>query len=101
MKQVIFDFKTLADKNAFYHDFALKFQLDDHFGNNLDALWDVLMGEIELPVNIIFKHLPHHSSDFQPLVELMQEAQNELGKTLLCFSCEHKNQKTLNVESDT
>ncbi|MBI6529442.1 barstar family protein [Proteus vulgaris] len=93
MKQVIFDFKMLADRDAFYRDFALQFQLDEQFGNNLDALWDVLMGEIKLPVKIIFKHLPHHSSDFQPLVELMQEAQNELGKALLSFSCEHKNQK--------
>lgn len=90
MKQVVFDFKMLADIDTFYRDFALQFQLDEHFGNNLDALWDVLMGEIELPVKIIFKHLPHHSSDFQPLVELMQEAQNTLGKDVLSFHCEHK-----------
>lgn len=90
MKQVVFDFKMLADRDTFYRDFALQFQLDEHFGNNLDALWDVLMGEIELPVKIIFKHLPHHSSDFQPLVELMQEAQNTLGKDVLNFHCEHK-----------
>ncbi|MDS0788351.1 barstar family protein [Proteus vulgaris] len=90
MKQVVFDFKMLADRDTFYRDFALQFQLDEHFGNNLDALWDVLMGEIELPVKIIFKHLPHHSSDFQPLVELMQEAQNTLGKDVLSFHCEHK-----------
>lgn len=90
MKQVVFDFKMLADRDTFYRDFTLQFQLDEHFGNNLDALWDVLMGEIELPVKIIFKHLPHHSSDFQPLVELMQEAQNTLGKDVLSFHCEHK-----------
>lgn len=93
MKQVIFDFKTLADRNAFYHNFALQFELDDNFGDNLDALWDVLVGEIALPVRIVFKHFPHHSHEFQPLVELMQEAQNELGKALLSFSCEHKNKK--------
>ncbi|CRL62135.1 MULTISPECIES: barstar family protein [Proteus] len=93
MKQVVFDFKMLADRDAFYRDFALQFQLDEHFGNNLDALWDVLMGEIELPVSIVFKHFPHYSRDFQPLVELMQEAQNELGKDVLSFHCEHKIQK--------
>lgn len=93
MKQVVFDFKMLADRDAFYRNFALQFQLDEHFGNNLDALWDVLMGEIELPVSIIFKHFPHYSRDFQPLVELMQEAQSELGKDVLSFHCEHKIQK--------
>ncbi|MGA3701518.1 barstar family protein [Enterobacteriaceae bacterium TYF_5] len=93
MKQVIFDFKTLVDRDAFYQDFALQFQLDDNFGDNLDALWDALVGEIELPVSIVFKHLPHHSRDFQPLVEVMQEAQNELGKETLSFHCEHKAKK--------
>ncbi|MCK9782449.1 MULTISPECIES: barstar family protein [Enterobacterales] len=89
MKQVIFDFKRLVDRDAFYHDFALQFQLDDKFGDNLDALWDVLMGGIALPVSIVFKHFPHHSRDFQPLVQLMQEAENELGKDVLSFHCEH------------
>lgn len=89
MKQVIFDFKRLVDRDAFYHDFALQFQLDDKFGDNLDALWDVLMGGIALPVSIVFKHFPHHSRDFQPLVQLMQEAQSELGKDVLSFHCEH------------
>lgn len=93
MKQVIFDFKKLVDRDAFYQDFALQFQLDDNFGDNLDALWDALVGEIELPVSIVFKHLPHHSRDFQPLVEVMQEAQNELGKEALSFHCEHKVKK--------
>ncbi|MDO5404235.1 MAG: barstar family protein [Proteus sp. (in: enterobacteria)] len=93
MKQVIFDFKRLVDRDAFYHDFVLQFQLDDKFGGNLDALWDALVGEIELPVSIVFKHFPHYSRDFQPLVELMQEAQNELGKDVLSFHCEHKTQK--------
>lgn len=93
MKQVIFDFKILADREAFYHDFALQFQLGDKFGDNLDALWDALTGEIELPVNVVFKHAPHHSSTFQPIIELMQDAQDELGKTLFSFSCQHKNQK--------
>lgn len=53
MKQIIFDFSTLADRDAFYYQFAQQFQLDEAFGNNLDALWDVLTGEIELPVNIV------------------------------------------------
>ena len=44
MKQIIFDFSTLADRDAFYHQFAQQFQLDEAFGNNLDALWDVLTG---------------------------------------------------------
>lgn len=93
MKQVIFDFNTLVDRDAFYYHFALQFQLNEAFGNNLDALWDALTGEIELPVNIVFKHVPHHSSAFQPIIELMQDAQSELGKASFSFCCEHKKSK--------
>lgn len=88
MKQIIFDFSTLADRPAFYQCFVLKFQLDKAFGNNLDALWDALTGEIELPVSIVFKHIPHCSTAFLPIIEVMQEAQTELGNTLFSFYCE-------------
>lgn len=90
MKQITFDFKTFADRDAFYRQFALAFHLSDDFGANLDALWDVLTGEIELPVKIIFKHFPHHSDVFQPLKDIMREAQQQLGHDMLIFCCEHK-----------
>ncbi|OAT26101.1 barstar family protein [Proteus myxofaciens] len=90
MKQITFDFKTLTDRDAFYRQFALKFHLFDDFGANLDALWDVLTGEIELPVTIIFKHFPHHSDAFQPLMDIMREAQRQLGDDMLIFYCDHK-----------
>ena len=93
MKQIIFDFSTWADRDAFYHQFGQQFQLDEAFGNNLDALWDVLTGEIELPVNIVFRHAPHHSRTFQPIIEIMQEVQETLGKELFRFHCEHKKAK--------
>ncbi|WP_427196834.1 hypothetical protein [Proteus mirabilis] len=54
---------------------------------------DVLTGEIELPVNIVFRHAPHHSRTFQPIIEIMQEAQETLGKELFRFHCEHKKAK--------
>lgn len=93
MKKIIFDFKLLADRNAFYQSFALKFQLSDDFGANLDALWDVLTGEIELPVKVVFRHFPEHSPCFEPIMQIMQEAENELGKANFRFSCEYQNQK--------
>lgn len=86
MQKIIFDFDMLPDMEAFYLSFAKQFDLPDYFGNNLDALWDVLTGEIELPVQIVFKHFPQHSSVFQPLITLMKEAQIELDDTLFQFS---------------
>ncbi|MEQ4922574.1 barstar family protein [Proteus hauseri] len=88
MQKIIFDFEMLPTMEAFYLSFAKQFDLPDYFGNNLDALWDVLTGDVELPVQIIFKHFPQHSPIFQPLIILMQETQIELGDEYFHFSCE-------------
>ncbi|MCC8378394.1 MULTISPECIES: barstar family protein [Xenorhabdus] len=79
MKKVEFDFNHIPDLTTFYNQFRERFDLSDHFGANLDALWDVVTSEIELPVDITFIHLdvqkkPH----FAALVLLFEEAEEEL-----------------------
>ncbi|QAV23577.1 barstar family protein [Proteus hauseri] len=88
MQKIIFDFARLPNMEAFYLSFAKQFDLPNYFGNNLDALWDVLTGEIALPVQVVFKHFPQYSPVFQPLIVLMQETQIELGDALFQFICE-------------
>ena len=46
MAKVEFDFNQISDLPAFYRDFAHKFALDEAFGANLDALWDVVTAAI-------------------------------------------------------
>ncbi len=56
MKEVILDGRLLTTKNRLYDAFEEAFHLPDHFGRNLDALWDVLNEETE-PTVIHFTHV--------------------------------------------
>ena len=52
MKTVI-NGKHIKDKKAFHKMVKRVFQLDDYYGENLDALWDMLTAKNELNIKII------------------------------------------------
>jgi len=78
MQMVSFDLLDSDDEQAFYQQFAVKFSLDE-FGNNLDALWDVLTAGVALPLRITLRHLSRHPAEeaLQRIVHVMQEAEQE------------------------
>ncbi|CNH91137.1 putative ribonuclease inhibitor [Yersinia aldovae] len=83
MVKVVFDFDHIPDFPAFYAAFRQKFSLSEEFGANLDALWDVVTGEIALPVEIEFIHFnPRHKRRFGAIVLLFEEAEEELAGSL-------------------
>lgn len=83
MRTVTFDFSTIHSFNEFYQQFANKFILPDYFGENLDALWDVVTsGEIGLPIKIVFQHLSKQS-ELQVLAVLFEQAQEEMHGDLV------------------
>ncbi|MDR0806565.1 MAG: barstar family protein [Enterobacteriaceae bacterium] len=86
MKSVTFDFSTIHSMPDFYQQFADTFLLPDWFGRNLDALWDVLTAVIPLPAEIVFTHFDPQSIEFEPLLSIFAEAQEECGG-LLVFRC--------------
>lgn len=49
---VLRDIRTLAQ---FYDEMARQFAFPPHFGRNLDALWDVLTGEVAGPIEIVWE----------------------------------------------
>lgn len=83
MNKVKFDFSHIADLPAFYRQFSQTFSLDGEFGNNLDALWDVVTAGIKLPVEIEFINFNGHKKRrFAALVLLFEEAEEELEGAL-------------------
>ncbi|MDX8000516.1 hypothetical protein FE394_15245 [Xenorhabdus sp. Reich] len=79
MKKVEFDFNQIPDLAIFYREFKACFDLGEGFGDNLDALWDAVTGDIELPAEINFIHLtPQKRARFSALVLLFEEAEEEL-----------------------
>lgn len=72
-----------------YDELARQLGFPDHFGRNLDALWDVLTTDIEGPVEIVWED-PEISraalgDDYARLVSLLEEAVTERGDMTLAF----------------
>jgi len=47
--------QSIRSLDEFYDEIALLLHFPDHFGRNLDALWDVLTTDIEGPVELIWE----------------------------------------------
>lgn len=75
-----FDFKHIPDQTAFYREFCRQFALDREKIHDLDSLWEsVMKGELPLPVEIEFIHLPENlRRRFGALILLFDEAEEEL-----------------------
>ncbi|MDV5353930.1 hypothetical protein QM201_03165 [Enterobacter asburiae] len=80
MKNYTFDFKEIADQRAFYRDFCRQFALEEEKVHDLDSLWEaVVEGELPLPLEIAFIHLPEKKRRrFGALILLFDEAEEEL-----------------------
>ncbi len=52
MKEIILKGGELISKEDFHKIIKEELKLPDYYGNNLDALWDSLTGDIKLPLSI-------------------------------------------------
>lgn len=83
MNKIILDFSSITSLSDFYHQLGKLITLPDYFGNNLDALWDIIIsGDLPMPVEIIFKHFTANPI-FDPLIDLFTEAQQQLNGDLV------------------
>lgn len=87
MNQVIFDFERIGSIVDFYAIAKRAFNLPEHFGQNLDALWDCITGDMVLPqtVRFINMSLPQLET-FEALIRLFEDAAASLGDS---FSFEY------------
>lgn len=71
----------------FYDELARQLDFPAHFGRNLDALWDVLSGDVEGPLEILWDgtQLSRASmgGDYAKLVALLEEVAAERGDMTL------------------
>lgn len=83
MKKIILDFACITSLSDFYQQLGHHISLPDYFGNNLDALWDIVIsGDLPMPIEIVFKHFTNKSI-FDPLISLFTEAQQQLNGDLI------------------
>lgn len=83
MKQVQFDFERIGTMDDFYAVARRELDLPEYFGNNLDALWDCITGDIELPLSVRFINMSMSQLEtFEKLIALFEDAAGELGDDL-------------------
>ena len=83
MKKIEIDFENITTKEEFYEIFKSKIELPEYFGDNLDALWDVITAYLELPLKVRFLNFNNKKLDFfVSLKELFNDAERELNGRL-------------------
>ena len=55
MKEIIIEGALINSIEELHKVFKEALGLPDYYGNNLDALWDMLTGEIDFPIRIIWR----------------------------------------------
>ena len=78
--EIKLDGKRIFTESDFHRQISQLLDFGEYYGNNLDALWDVLTTDVERPVNLIWydsaisrKNLDGET--FQKIVQLLQDVQ--------------------------
>jgi len=81
IKRCTLDGKTIGSLDDLYDQLSIRFSLPEHFGRNLDALWDVLSTDVQGSFEIAWKHAGDSrrlmGKDFDRAVKLLKELQKE------------------------
>lgn len=79
MKTVYIDFTDIGDYEDFYTQLKEKLPLPDYFGDNLDALYDSITGDVELPLHIEFVNMSVDQLEtFEDLLTTLEDAEDEM-----------------------
>lgn len=81
IKRCTLDGKNVGSLDDLYNQFSSRLSLPDHFGRNLDALWDVLSTDVQGSFEIVWKHAGASKKlmgrDFDRVVKLLKDLQKE------------------------
>ncbi|WP_262152263.1 barstar family protein [Chryseobacterium foetidum] len=79
MNTIYIDFADLGDYEDFYAQLKEKVKLPEHFGDNLDALSDVISGELEMPLHLEFVNMSVDQLEiFEDLLTTLEDAEEEV-----------------------
>ncbi|WP_312076372.1 barstar family protein [Chryseobacterium sp.] len=78
MSTIYIDFTDIGDYEDFYTQLKEKVQLPEHFGDNLDALSDVITGELEMPLHLEFVNMSVDQLElFEDLLTTLEDIEDE------------------------
>lgn len=79
MNTIYIDFVTIGDMEDFYTQLKEKTEIPEYFGDNLDALADVISGEWELPMHLEFVNLSVEQLEvFEDLLATLEDLDEEI-----------------------
>ncbi|KPE53168.1 barstar family protein [Chryseobacterium indologenes] len=79
MKTIYIDFTDIGDYEDFYAQLKEKITLPEYFGDNLDALSDVITGDLEMPLHIEFVNMTVDQLEiFEDLLTTLEDAEDEV-----------------------
>ena len=77
--EIYIDFLEIGDYEDFYAQLKEKLTLPEHFGDNLDALFDVITGELEMPLHLEFVNMSVEQLEvFADLLTTLEDAEEEV-----------------------
>ena len=77
--EIYIDFLEIGDYEDFYAQLKEKLTLPEHFGDNLDALFDVITGELEMPLHLEFVNMSVEQLEiFEDLLTTLEDAEDEV-----------------------
>ena len=77
--EIYIAFLEIGDYEDFYAQLKEKLTLPEHFGDNLDALFDVITGELEMPLHLEFVNLSVEQLEiFEDLLTTLEDAEEEV-----------------------
>ena len=81
MKEAVLDGRSFDDEEQLHKLLKGLLALPDYYGNNLDALWDLLTGWVEMPLTLTWTHYAESErklGDYSArLRELFEEAERD------------------------
>lgn len=78
-KEVYIDFSIIDDYDEFYAQLKEKLELPEYFGDNLDAFYDVLSGDLEMPLHLEFVNMNLMQLEtFEELLTCMEDAEENI-----------------------
>lgn len=79
MKTIYIDFVEIGDEEDFYTQLKEKIDLPEHFGDNLNALYDVISGDVELPLHIEFVNMSVEQLDiFEEIIGVLEDLDDDM-----------------------
>lgn len=101
MNTIYIDFTEIGDYEDFYTQLKEKVKLPEHFGDNLDALSDVISGDLEMPLHLEFVNMSvEHLELFEDLLTTLEDAEDEVEDFTFTYYLEQYEDEDEEIEEE-